>query len=224
MKNKFTETQPDIKPFAKPGEPLGFVASLQERGLWPPRLHDREGNNNDDRKATTPFLVIPTTLADNGLRPQPNSITFHSKGVWIEDLGGTVVTAPVLGGEYRTKCRIRNMGAFPAYGGMADFFVNTPTVFTSVAGSNATLPSLGHTGFSLIQGQEMVITCPNLWKPATTDDLISSMVVHVYDLFADKISSRFDARNDRHVGRHDFSPDLYVRDWTDSGIVHDTGS
>ncbi len=224
MKNIRTETQPSVESFTQPGEPLGFVADLQERGLWPPRLHDRKDTNNDDRKATTPFLLIPTTATDDGLRPQPISITFHSKGIWLENIGGAVVTAPVVGGHYRIKCRIRNMGAFPAYGGLADFFVNKPTVFTGVAGSNTTLPALGHTGFSLIQGQETVITCPNLWQPMTADDLTASLVAHVYDLFADKISSRFDAQNDRHVGRHDFKSDLYVRDWTDSDVVHDTGT
>jgi hypothetical protein len=151
-------------------------------------------NYNDNHKAITPFLVIPTTETDSGLRPQPPEMAFHSKGIWIEKIGG----------QYRIKCRIRNMGAFPAYGGMADFFVNQPAVFTSVAGSNATLPSLGHTGFSLIQGQEIVITCPNLWGPGIGNDITSSVVVHVYDLFTDKIISRFDAQNDRHAGRHDF--------------------
>jgi len=223
MANIRAEIQPSVRPFVKPGEALGWVERLKERGLWPPRLHDRKDNKNDDHKTTTPFLVIPTTPADSGLRPQPNSLAFHSKGVWIEDIGGTVVTTPSVGGQYRIKCRIRNMGAFPAYGGMADFFVNKPSVFIAAAGTSATLPALGHTGFSLLQGQETVIACPNLWQPATADELAFSVVVHVYDPFTDQISSRFDARNDRHVGRHDLTPDLYVRDWTDSDGVHDTG-
>lgn len=92
-----------------------------------------------------------------------------------------------------------------------------------MAGSNATLPAFRHTGFSLVQGRETVITCPKLWEPKTADEITASIVVHVYDPFTDKIISRFDARNDRHVGRHDFKSDLYVRDWTDSDVVHDTG-
>lgn len=213
-----------VRPFVRPGESLGFVAPLKDRGLWPPRLHDRK-NRDDHRKTTTPFLVIPTTItpADSGVRPQPNSKTFHSKGIWLEDPVGTVVATPVVGGQYRIKCRVRNLGAFPAYGGVADFFVNKPAAFTTAAGSAATLPSIGHTGFSLLMSQETVISCPNLWKPATADELTSGVVVHAYDPFADNIISRFDARNDRHVGRHDFTPDLYVRDWSDSAAVHDDG-
>lgn len=214
-----------IKPFVKPGEPLGFVADLKAKGIWPPRLRDRKDDNHDHPKATTPFLVIPVSVApaDTGSRPQSNSKAFHSKGIWIEDLPGTMVTTPVVGGLYRIKCRVRNLGAFPAYGGLADFFVNTPGAFTAAAGTGGTLPSIGHTGFSVAQGQEIVISCPNIWRPASAGELASSIVVHAYDPFADNLTSRFDARNDRHVGRHDLTPDVYVRDWTDSAAVHDDG-
>ena len=211
-----------MKPFVKPGEPMGFVSALQERGLWPPRLHNR-GDNRDKGKTATPFLVVPSTLTDIGLRPLPNSQAFHSQSVWIEELGGTVVTSPVVNGRYRIKCRVRNYGAFPAYGGMVDFYINRPSVFSAAAASPISLRTLGQAGFSLLQGAEKIIECPNVWKVETPDDLSLSILVHVYDPFADTLTNRFDARNDRHVGRHDLAADLYVRDWTFSGAVHDMG-
>jgi hypothetical protein len=70
-----------------------------------------------------------------------------------------------------------NLGAFPAYGGMADFFVNGPETFTAAAGTSAQLPSIGHTGFVLRQNQETVITCPKLWQPTSAADLALSMLV-----------------------------------------------
>jgi hypothetical protein len=216
----------DIKPFVKIGERLGFVAPLKERGLYPPRLHNKQDpNNNDNKHVTTPYLVIPVASGDNGARTAiPNSLVFHSKGIWIENLAGSVITTPIVGGEYRIKCKIVNLGAFPAYGGLANFFINTPATFNAAAGTSAILPALGNTGFSLPQGREITITCPNSWKPTTPADVASSIVVHVYDPFTgDTVTSRFDARNDRHVGRHDFTSDFYVRDWTDSATVRDDG-
>ena len=217
-----------IKPFVRPGRQLGFVEELQARGLWPPRLHDRTRDNWERPKATTPYLFIPASSTDDGLRPQPNSTAFHSEGVWLVDGTGPVETAPVVSepvvnGQYRIRCKVRNIGAFPAYGAMANFFVNQPAAFNAAVGSGNSLPAIGHTGFVVKQGQEIVITCPKPWIPATPADLSSTIVVHAYDPFADNIISRFDARNDRHVARHDLAPDLYVRDWTDSSSVHDLG-
>jgi|GEM_PF-4189175 len=217
------EKKSSVKPFVKEGQSLGFVGPLKERGLWPPRLHD-PNHPKERQKTVTPYLVIPTTPADDGLRPQPNSKAFHSLGIWLEDsTTSAVVNAPVVGGRYRIKCRVRNMGAFPSYGGLADFFVNTVAAFDAAADTGATLPSIGHTGFSVKQGREVVLTCPGLLVPANSSDLVASIIVHAYDPFADNIIHRFDARNDRHVGRHDLAPDLYVRDWTDSATVHDSG-
>jgi hypothetical protein len=216
-----------VKPFVKVGEQLGYTGSLKDKGLWPPRLHDRKDNpGHDDKPVTTPFLVIPSGPTDNGARPKPDSLVFHSASVWIEDVHapGIIVAVPVAGNEYLVKCRIINLGATGSYGGLADFYVNTPATFNANAGTNNPLPALGHTGFSVLQGQMVTIACPHTWKPVSQADLQNSIVVHAYDLFADIITSRYDARNDRHVGRHDFTSDFYVRDWTDSAVLHDVGT
>jgi hypothetical protein len=214
----------DVKPFVKPGEQLNYTKRLKERGLWPARLHKPDDNGNHREKVTTPFIVIPATPADMGLRPLPNSTAFHSKGIWLQDMMGAVVTTPVVGGKYIIKCRIRNNGAVPAYGGLADFFVNKPSAFAAAAGTTTSLPALGHTGFFIKQGEEKVISCPKPWQPASAAELTHAIVVHAFDPFTDNITKRYDAKNDRHVGRHDNSADLYVRDWTDSAMVHDNGT
>ncbi len=213
----------DVKPFVKPGEQLNYARRLKERGLWPPRLHKQDDNGNHREKVTTPFLVIPATPPDIGLRPLPNSTAFHSKGIWLEDMAGIVVTTPVVGGKYIIKCRIRNNGAVPSYGGLADFFVNKPSAFVAAAGTTVSLPALGHTGFFIKQGEEKIIPCPKPWQPGSAEELTHAIVVHAFDPFTDNITLRYDAKNDRHVGRHDNTADLYVRDWTDSAMVHDNG-
>jgi hypothetical protein len=222
-KNKEDRNDNTIKPFVKPGEQLGFVGPLKERGMWPPRLHDPKENGNRDEKATTPYLVIPANSSDMGQRPQPNSIIFHSEGIWLEDNMRNVITTPVLGGKYVVKCRVRNLGAFASMGGLADFFVNTPAAILNAAATNTSLPALGHTGFSVMQNDEEVVICPKLWQPVTDEELTNSIVVHAYDPFSDTILHRFNAAADWHVGRHDFAPDFYVRDWTSSPSVHDRG-
>jgi hypothetical protein len=74
-----------------------------------------------------------------------------------------------------------------------------------------------------LQGQETILTCPNLWKPQSQADISSSIIVHAYDFMADNIVRKYDARNDRHVGRLDLLPDIFVRDWTINAVSHDDG-
>lgn len=212
-----------VKPFVKPGEDLGYVGPLKERGMWPPRLHNDKDNGHRDGKVTTPYLLIPLSNGDTGQRPQPNSLMFHSKGIWLEDTAGNATDSPVIGASYKVKCRIRNLGAAASYGGLADFFVNTPEAIEHAAATNTPLTALGHTGFSVMQGQDVVLTCPKPWQPSTADELLHSIIVHAYDPFADTIMHRFDAAHDRHVGRHDLITDFYVRDWTNSATVFDQG-
>lgn len=212
-----------IRPFVEPGEQLGYAAELKARGFWPPRLPPPDAGAGKWEPALTPFLVIPATPADEGGRPLPNSAAFHSQGVWLEDAAGTQVEIPAAGGQYRIRCRVRNNGALAAYGALADFFVNSPEAFTAAAGVGGSLPALGHTGFTLRPGQERILTCPALWQPASATELNYALVVQVFDPFTDNLTRRFDARNDRHVGRHDTTADLYVRDWTASAASHDDG-
>ncbi len=219
--NKNTKSS---KPFVKEGTTLNFAKALKEKGLWPPRLHRKGENDNDGKKPTaTPFLLIPSTFNDNGSRPLPNSKVFYSKGIWLENIQGNPIAIPVIGGEYKIKCQILNLGAFASYGGMANFFIAKPGDINAAAGTSVSIPLFGITGFSVLPGLSVTITCPKNWKPLTAGDLLASIVVHAYDPLADNIVRRFDARNDRHVGRHDYTSDFYVRDWTTTTAIHDNG-
>jgi hypothetical protein len=216
-------------PFVKPGQQLNFTRELKERGMWPPRLHNKDDkhNNGQDRKPTaTPFLFIPVVPTDTGTRPLPNSAILHSQGIWIETAGvpGLAVDFPAIGGNYIVKCRIVNIGAFASYGGLAEFYVSKPATLNAMAASHtAAAPALGRTGFSLLPGESTVVTCPNAWHPNTPEELQSGILVQAYDFIKDNVVLRYDAQGDRHVGRHDFTSDFYVRDWTDSSASHDRG-
>lgn len=224
MSDQIKIKEPRVRPFVKPGERLGFTKDLKERGLYPPRLHGRKDHGNDNKPTATPFLVIPATSTDNGTRPLPNSQAFHAAGIWIEDNLGNVVATPTVGNTYFIKCRVINLGAFASYGGLIDFYLHDPATYNALAGTNASLPAFGRSGFSVLPGNFVDVKCPTAWQPASDDNLKKSILVQAFDPFTDMWTSKFDARNDRHVGRHDLTSDFYVRDWTYSSASHDSGS
>ncbi len=209
-----------IKPFVKPGETLGFAQDLKDRGLWPPKNHaPGEGNHDRDKKTFTPYLIIPSMTGDTGMRPLPASPAHHSTGIWLENAAGNPVSDPAIGQSYKIKSRVINIGSNNCYAGLIDFML-TPLPSTSPL----TVRSLGHSGFTLKAGEAKILECSNLWTPASAADLASGIIVQAYDIFMDNINIRYDSVNDRHVARHDFTSDFYVRDWTSSSASHDDGS
>jgi len=219
-------SKPRIQPSDEKHQSLAFTKELKERGLWPPRLHSgRDKDQHRDGKPTaTPFLVIRANLSDNGSRPVPGSQAFHSPAIGIEDNLGNVIATPTKGNTYFFKCRVVNLGAFASYGGIIDFYLQPPSVYNAVAGTNASLPAFGRSGFTVLPGNFVDIKCPTPWTPQSDEELANSILVQAFDPFTDIWTSKFDARNDRHVGRHDLTSDFYVRDWTYSSGSHDTGS
>lgn len=197
----------EIQPFVKPGEPLGYVAALKGRDNWPPKRRDPKP---DDRRGTvTPYLVVPTTEGDMGVRPLPASQALYNSSVEIVDSGGSIVTNPVPGTEYTLRCRAINLGAAGAYGGMAEFYIGTVADFdahASAAGS--IMPIFALTGFTAAPGATVTITCPKRWTPQDAAEAESSIVVAVYDAFVDPVTQPFNAAEDRHIGRHDPVPDF----------------
>ncbi len=217
-------------PFVKPGQQLNFTRELKQRGMWPPRLHNKDDkhNNGQDRKpVTTPFLFIPAMPTDTSARPLPNSAIFHSHSIWIESAAalGVVVAFPVTGGTYVVKCRVVNIGAFSSYGGLAEFYVAKPATLNTMATTHVVPVGLkaARTGCILSPGETKVIISPTMWSPTTEEELQSGILVQAYDFITDDVGSRFDAMVNRHVGRHDFTSDFYVRDWTNSAASHDKG-
>jgi len=74
--------------------------------------------------------------------------------------------------------------------------------------ASALIPALGRTGFTVLPGQSKVISCPNLWEPLSSNELQSGILIQAYDFLADNVVNRYEARSDRHVGRHDFRTDF----------------
>jgi hypothetical protein len=197
--------RPKLRPFVKPGAELGFAAELRKKRKWPPEKVDRP---KTDAPTATSYLVVQADGNDLGLRPLPGPEALHSQSVQILDTGGAIVSRPVRNTTYTLRCQALNLGATAAFGGLADFYVAAPAQFDSIAGTGATMPAQGQTGFTAYPGQTVVIESPKRWRPTTDAEAESSVLVHVYDPFLDPLVTPFDARGDRHVGRLDPLPDF----------------
>lgn len=199
------------KSFVKEGEELRFVERLRRLGRWP-LVRDPRKPRDPKRPVLSPYLVLQATAADHGARPLPNDQQVHyNDSVQILDPAGNSVTVPVAGTSYKLACRITNLGNLGAFGGIAEFYVVAPpaTVDALASTSKPVLAAAGYEGFTAKPGDTVTVTSRNAWTPHT--DLAattSTIVVHAYDPFNDAIKMRFDARNDRHVGRRDTIPDF----------------
>lgn len=206
-----------------------LVKVLKKQKNYPPKL-----KYDPNQKITLPFLVVPYDENDTGIRPLTpipqlhypnppvgsymsdlNKYYFQSKAIEIEKVTIAENT------KYKIKCKIKNLGSFACYGGMAIFYSIGDMDFKDVAlpsfipSFGTTIPStiLGTTRFTIHQHSEIEIECPELLE---TDYLKTTkgIVVHIFDPFVDSLpqNKRFDAFNDRHVGRVDFYQNINLND------------
>lgn len=192
-----------LRPFVKPGQPLGYVNRLKEIDNWPPK----SGEYNPALLTTTPFLVVPAYPGDSGTRPILLGQAFHNFSIEIMDHEGNRIYVPTQNRTYFIRCRAVNLGAAAAYGAMAQFYVTDAAALDRKAAiPTSTLPLLGITGFSTPPGASVTIQCPKSWTPATQAEAQSTILVQIYDAFTDNILRPFDALYDRHVARRDLTP------------------
>jgi hypothetical protein len=134
---------------------------------------------------------------------------------------GNRINNPIAGHTYTIKCKVTNFGAFGSYAPQVHFYVDKPASYVGSGGH--TLFGIG-SAFTLLPAQSTVVTCLKKWRPVTSDDLMVGIVAEAFDFISDGLKYPFDATNDWHVGRHDFTSDFYVRDWTLSPTIHDLGN
>jgi hypothetical protein len=198
-----------LSAFVKPGQQLRYVDKLKERHLWPLSRGKEHRPSREKGPTTTPYVVVPTGPGDVGSRPIPDQQALYNASVQVVDGAGNAVLSPVSGRTYRLRCRVINRGGAGAFGGVAEFYVAPPWVIDNAASTpGSLLPAKGYAGFSAIAGGSVVVECPNPWTPVNDTEAASSVVVHAFDTFVDRVVRRFDARQDRHVGRRDRIPDF----------------
>jgi hypothetical protein len=196
------------KPYVKPGEQLRYVDKLKERNAWPPK-GAKDGPGSQRQPATTPFVVVPAIPYDSGLRPISDDQTLYNQNLEILDGLGHPVLIPAAGTTYRIRASVTNRGGCGAFGGLAEFYVAPPaTIDHAAAVPGTTLKALGYVGFAAMPGATMALDCPNPWTPANDAEAGYTIVVQAYDAFLDGVTNRFNARQDRHVGRRDHIPNF----------------
>lgn len=163
-----------------------------------------------NRNRPHPFLVLAAAGGDQGERPIPPSSGLHNASLEVFELtgGGKPTGNPVgavkVGKSYQIRCRVVNLGSAPVLVGIAEFFVATPAQLDAAAVQPETpLPALGYGGFSLPRGKTAVVICRNPWSPTQEQSVKASVLAQVYDPTGDFVVRRFDALQDRHVGRLD---------------------
>ena len=189
------------------GAPLGFVERVREAAMSPLSVRRR----GDRRVPTlTPFLYVPATSTDVGVRPIPLAEALESGGVEVLDPSDNPVTTAASGTSYRIRCSVANAGLQACYAGIAQFYVATPAdIERQVVRPAGMLPMLGEASFRLRAAASTLVSCPHAWTPATPDEAaLASVVVHVFDPLIDPLLRRFDSLNDRHVARRDLMPNF----------------
>ncbi len=187
----------------QPGQELGFIQVLRDAGLFPLPVGR---HSQHPGPVATPFLVVPAVPSDQGTsRALPAAPAhLHFTGIHVLDNQNREIAVPVAGEAYTLVADIQNNGSGGAYGGVAEFYVRSPTIFDEAASSGAPIAAHGYSSFVALPRAGVSVRCPTPWLP-TSDDLTSSILVQVYDLSLDPLDQPFNARSDRHVGRLDLT-------------------
>src|SRR5262249_41438403 len=113
----------------KPGEELGFVQVLSDAHLFPLPVGRRRPHPG--RPVATPFLIIPAFPFDQGTNRQlpASPARLHSSGIRVLNGQNNPTLIPLIGEPYTLVADVTNRGSGFAYGGVAEFYVGTHTLF-----------------------------------------------------------------------------------------------
>jgi hypothetical protein len=179
----------------------------------------RGGGQTDDgtkNPTATPFLFIPVSPGDTGARPiAPDQAVMNASIQATPGWNGGVLANKQL------SCKVKNLGVVACVAGLAEFYTGDQFNFF-ISGHEALTPAqvqanarvLGYGTFQVPPGGTATVVCDKPWEPASHTDSEEGVLVQLYDLFTDHMTSPFNAINDRHVGRNDGLAD---HNWREGG-------
>ena len=159
----------------------------------------------------TPFLVIPWAPGDQGARPLSAAQALYSQAI-----GWTVANPAAPGGwqdfQLQLSCAVANLGSVASPAAMIEFYTGSHFgiqqqghATLSPAEVRADVKLLGRATFTAPPGVVRTVRCPVPWVPHSYQAALQGILVQVNDLFTDPWTAPFDAINDRHVGRNDYT-------------------
>ncbi|MDA4118672.1 MAG: hypothetical protein OK455_10045 [Thaumarchaeota archaeon] len=153
--------------------------------------------------------MIPYADGDIGGRPVPATQAVNNNSIQ-GNISNPNINSTWLDFELQLSCVVANLGAVPCSAGLAEFYVgdqfsvwNASHEGLSSAQVKANARLVGYGAFLVPPGGKTIVMCTKLWKPGSSDAAQKGVLVQVYDLFTDHMTSPFDAINDRHVARND---------------------
>ena len=148
----------------------------------------------------SPWLVIPSSLNDYGVRPlAPGTPHWASPFVWVEspDPSGKALA----GAENFLWARIFNLGAATAAPTKVDFYWADPSIGLGAADAN-------YVGTEWVEVQPMnstVVRCSTPWIPSYVNNGHECTFVNSHNHVLDPITAPFQAWADRHVGQRNLA-------------------
>jgi hypothetical protein len=156
-----------------------------------------------------PYLVIPSSTGDAGSRPILPSLGFLNLNLQ-ETMSPNWPTIDWSTFAVTFSCLVTNLGAAGCAAGLAEFYIgpsfsmwNPAHAGLTPAQVKADARLLGIASFRVPSGGTTSVVCPRPWLPGSLDACHMGLLVQVYDFFSDRVTTPFDALNDRHVARND---------------------
>lgn len=209
-----------------PGADLEFTRRLKLAGEWPPYVPWQQYHSSD--RQASPFLFVPTSSQDLGLRPTTGTAWVRSPGIFFLDDQGMIEFAPQCGATYRILVLIGNSGNVPVLNGLAEFYSDfppVPTLLTADGSCYIKTPLLrkfrvGVAPFS-VGSRDLSWSLSPPWTPHNWD-LGECIIVQVYDPINDRASPELKSWEDRQVGFRVLTENV-AGTWSGQEIGNDGG-
>lgn len=198
--------------WAPPGGELPYKYTLTKYKLWPPRSKDDSHEGEGGKRPATPFLFLPTSPLDTGVRENADASWIDNGSVSLLNDDWNIETTPRRGVRYRILALVRNAGDAPALSAFVEFQVVAPPFGGNedVFGHDPLRPGhdLGVAALSIGSRETSWALSPGTWTAGDGPfDLGLCIAARVLEPSRSSPED-WSAWSDRHVALRNLAPDL----------------